>query len=154
MKKCVKEWNGIGFLLCLQHFKSATKLFIKAHISFLNYIYFLMLRTRKNINFAIVLRKTIVKKKLFFKNIKIICTMLYIFNQKIFFWYLLLCQLSIQFLLQFSLWFLMQNMSKIGSGCGAVGRVVASNSRDLQFESSRRQNLCWTFTVNSIEKTK
>ena len=38
-----------------------------------------------------------------------------------------------------------------GSGCGSVGRVVAFDTRDPQFESSHQQNL---FTLNSIEKAK
>ena len=46
----------------------------------------------------------------------------------------------------------------LGSGCGLVGRVVASDTRGPRFESSHRQNLCWTFvylfTINCIEKTK
>ena len=29
----------------------------------------------------------------------------------------------------------------LGSGCGAVGRAVASDTRDPRFESSHRQNL-------------
>ena len=41
------------------------------------------------------------------------------------------------------------------SGCGSVGRVVASNSRGLRFESSHRQkSILNVFTVNCIEKTK
>ena len=36
-----------------------------------------------------------------------------------------------------------------GSGYGPVGRVVASDSKGLRFESSHRQN-----TSHSIEKTK
>ena len=47
---------------------------------------------------------------------------------------------------------------KEGSGCGSVGRAVASNTRGPQFKSSHRQNLYWTFvylfTINCIEKTK
>ena len=42
-----------------------------------------------------------------------------------------------------------------GSGCGSVGKTVASDTRGLRFESSHRQNLYWTlFTDNCIEKTK
>ena len=42
-----------------------------------------------------------------------------------------------------------------GSGCGAVGRAVASDTRGPQFESSHWQNsLIYLFTVNCIEKTK
>ena len=37
------------------------------------------------------------------------------------------------------------------SVCGAVGRAVASDTRDTQFESSHQQIL---FTINYIEKTK
>ena len=36
----------------------------------------------------------------------------------------------------------------MGSGCGSVGRVVALNTRDPQFESSHRHNF---FTIKSIE---
>ena len=38
----------------------------------------------------------------------------------------------------------------LGSGCGSVGRVVASNIRGPLFESSNWQN----FIVNCIKKTK
>ena len=37
--------------------------------------------------------------------------------------------------------------SDLDSGCGAVGRVVASNTRDLRFESSHRQKLYLQSTV-------
>ena len=33
----------------------------------------------------------------------------------------------------------------VGSGCGSVGRAVGSDTRDPRFESSRWQNLYWTF---------
>ena len=47
------------------------------------------------------------------------------------------------------------NKENFGSGCGSVGRAVASNSRGPPFESSHRQEfIYWTFTVNRIEKTK
>ena len=36
-------------------------------------------------------------------------------------------------------------------GCGAIGKVVAPDSIDGQFESSHRQIL---FTINCIEKTE
>ena len=43
----------------------------------------------------------------------------------------------------------------MGSGCGSVGRAVASDVRGPRFISSHRRNLNWTlFTVNWIEKTK
>ena len=43
----------------------------------------------------------------------------------------------------------------MGSGCGSVGRAVASNSRGPQFKSRHRQKNCIEhFTVNYIEKTK
>ena len=45
----------------------------------------------------------------------------------------------------------------MGSGCGSVGRAVASDTRGPQFESSHRQNKIYIehlFTVNCIEKTK
>ena len=45
----------------------------------------------------------------------------------------------------------------LGSGCGSVGRAVASNARGPRFESSHWQpfisDIC-LFTVNCIEKTK
>ena len=48
-----------------------------------------------------------------------------------------------------------QQKSHTGSGCGSVGRAVASNTRGPRFESSHRQNLYWTlFTVSCQEKTK
>ena len=37
------------------------------------------------------------------------------------------------------------------SGCGLVGRVVVSDTRSPQFESSHQQ---YTFLLFSIEKTK
>ena len=45
--------------------------------------------------------------------------------------------------------------NKVGSGCGSVGRAVASDTRGPQFESRHRQN----FTLNlylplTLEKTK
>ena len=41
-----------------------------------------------------------------------------------------------------------------GSGCGSVGRAVASDTRGPWFESSHWQYLYWTlFTVNCTEKT-
>ena len=47
---------------------------------------------------------------------------------------------------------------KWGSGCGSVGRAVASNTIGPRFNSSHQQNLYWTFvylfTIDSIEKTK
>ena len=36
-----------------------------------------------------------------------------------------------------------------GSGCGAVGRAVASNTRDLQFVSSHRK-ICFVSTVKKL----
>ena len=41
-----------------------------------------------------------------------------------------------------------------GSGCGSVGRAVASDTRGLRFESSHRRNFIHVFTINCIEKTK
>ena len=41
-----------------------------------------------------------------------------------------------------------------GSGCGAVGRAVASDTRGPRFESSHRRNFIHVFTINCIEKTK
>ena len=46
------------------------------------------------------------------------------------------------------------NNGSNGSGCGSVDRAVASNARDLQFESSHPQ---FIFTINcseSISKIK
>ena len=42
----------------------------------------------------------------------------------------------------------------ICSGCGLVGRAVASISSSPRFESSHWQNLYLTLTVNCIEKAK
>ena len=42
-----------------------------------------------------------------------------------------------------------------GSGCGAVGRAVAFNTRGPRFDSSHRLNFIeHLFIINSIEKTK
>ena len=47
------------------------------------------------------------------------------------------------------------NEWSLGSGCGSVGRAVASDSRGPRFESHHRQkNYIEHFTVNCIEKTK
>ena len=46
---------------------------------------------------------------------------------------------------------------KSGSGCGSVGRAVASNARGPQFQSIHRQTIIMDIyfsTVNCIEKTK
>ena len=46
-------------------------------------------------------------------------------------------------------------LSQVGSGCGSVGRAVASDSRDPLFESRHRQKISIEhFNVNCIEKTK
>ena len=43
----------------------------------------------------------------------------------------------------------------MGSGCGSVGRAVASDTRGPRFKSSHWQNYIeHLFTVNCIEKTK
>ena len=43
----------------------------------------------------------------------------------------------------------------MGSGCGSVGRAVASDTRDPQFESSHRKAFIkHLFTVNCVVKTK
>ena len=42
----------------------------------------------------------------------------------------------------------------MGSGCGAVGRAVASISRGPRFESRHRQKFIVHFTVNCVERTK
>ena len=42
-----------------------------------------------------------------------------------------------------------------GSGGGSVGRAVASNSRDPQFESHHRQNFIYQlYNTNIVEETK
>ena len=38
-----------------------------------------------------------------------------------------------------------------GSCCGSVGRAIASDNRDLRFESSQKE---FVITANSIEKSK
>ena len=38
-----------------------------------------------------------------------------------------------------------------GSCCGSVGKAIASDNRDLRFESSQKQ---FVITANSIEKSK
>ena len=46
-------------------------------------------------------------------------------------------------------------MSIVGSGCGSIGRAVASNTRDPRFEFSHQQTFIeHLFTVNCVEKTK
>ena len=48
-----------------------------------------------------------------------------------------------------------QTRDDLGTGCGAVGRAVASDTRHLQFKFSLRQYyLLSTVLINSIEKTK
>ena len=42
----------------------------------------------------------------------------------------------------------------IFSGCGAVGKAIASNTRDSQFESSQRQYYLLSTIKNCFEKTK
>ena len=37
-----------------------------------------------------------------------------------------------------------------GSGCGAVGRAVASNTRDTRFQSSRRQFNLLSIVLNKL----
>ena len=48
--------------------------------------------------------------------------------------------------------------NELGSGCGSVGRAVASNTRSPWFESSHQQifiqNSCLPIVVNYIEKTQ
>ena len=53
--------------------------------------------------------------------------------------------------------FMVVKISQKGSGCGSVGRVVASDTRGPQFESSHRQNLlniCLLSTVYWKDKNK
>ena len=49
-------------------------------------------------------------------------------------------------------------ISRWGSGCGSVGRAVASNTRGPRFESSHRQKFIYTlnilFTVNCVLKRR
>ena len=51
-------------------------------------------------------------------------------------------------------------IEKLGSGCGSVGRVVASNTRGPRFESSHRQkftyilNICLLSTMYWKDKNK
>ena len=45
----------------------------------------------------------------------------------------------------------------LGSGCGSVGRMIASDSRGLRFESSHQQNFIYIehlFTVNCVLKRR
>ena len=42
----------------------------------------------------------------------------------------------------------------MGSGCGSVGRAVASDNTGPRFESSHKQSLYYLYSVNCIEKTK
>ena len=42
----------------------------------------------------------------------------------------------------------------MGSGCGSVGRAVASDTRGLRFESSNQQTFNHIIIINCIEKTK
>ena len=42
----------------------------------------------------------------------------------------------------------------LGSGCGSVGRAVASDTKGPRFESGHRQTFYYLFTINWIEKTK
>ena len=44
------------------------------------------------------------------------------------------------------------NLSDLGSGCGTVGRAVASNTRDPQFKSQHGQKC--VSPLSNIEKTK
>ena len=49
--------------------------------------------------------------------------------------------------------FVDKNFVFMGSGCGSVGRAVASDTRGPQFESSHRQFFC-VLSVICIEKAK
>ena len=44
-------------------------------------------------------------------------------------------------------------MDEVGSGCGSVGRAVASNTRDPRFESQHGQNFIYQLYIYK-EKTK
>ena len=51
--------------------------------------------------------------------------------------------------------FLAKISTKMGSGCGSVGRAVAFDTRGPRFDSSHRQNFIeHLFIINCIEKTK
>ena len=39
------------------------------------------------------------------------------------------------------------NFQQVGSGCGSVGRAVASDTIGLRFESSRRQKIIYIWEV-------
>ena len=43
---------------------------------------------------------------------------------------------------------------KEGSGCGSVGRAVASDTRDLRFETSHWQDFIMNIFTVTVEKTK
>ena len=50
-----------------------------------------------------------------------------------------------------------KNVETMGSGCGSVGRAVASDSRGPRFESSHRQKFIYIellFTVNCVLKRR
>ena len=47
---------------------------------------------------------------------------------------------------------LLNDYKFVGSGCGAVGRAVASDTRGPPFESSHQQNLYELSTVLKIKK--
>ena len=46
------------------------------------------------------------------------------------------------------------SLSLLGTGCGAVSRAVASDTRNSRFKSSHWQTLYYLLTVYCIEKTK
>ena len=56
--------------------------------------------------------------------------------------------------LNFCLKLLDNNRYNMGSGCGAVGRVVASNTRDPRFESSQRQYYLLSTVLKRRKKKK
>ena len=59
------------------------------------------------------------------------------------------------FLPHYNIWKIWAIETKLGSGCGSVGRAVNSNTRGPRFDSSHGQNFNWTIIiVDCIEKTK
>ena len=40
--------------------------------------------------------------------------------------------------------------NNLGSGCGSVGRAVASDTRGLQFESSHRQKFIFILNISLL----
>ena len=47
-----------------------------------------------------------------------------------------------------------KDLSRERSGCGSVGRAVASDTRGLQFKSGHRQNSYWNLCIQPYRKMK